>query len=282
MAVDPPLVAGGALRSRLAHGIRRPMATAESHLGVLGYFGTVYRRTWRGSIIGRFLSPLLFLLSMGLGLGSLVDARAGGVAGESYLHFVVPGIVATQAMWIAMNESTYQVFAYIKWNKMYAAMLATPLRVSEVLRGHLLAVVGHLTLGTTIFVAIAALFGGFRSWWALLCVPIGVLTGMAFTVPIFAYTGKQNGDDGFNILFRLVITPLMLFSGTFFPVGQLPVWMRPVAWVTPLWHGVELARGASTGGLAPGWAVLHAAALAAFVVVGWLLAVRIFTHRLTP
>ena len=282
MALDPPLVAGGALRSRSAPGTRRPMTPAESHLGVLGYFGTVYRRTWRGSIIGRFLSPLLFLLSMGLGLGSLVDARAGGVAGQSYLHFVVPGIVATQAMWIAMNESTYQVFAYIKWNKMYAAMLATPLRVSEVLRGHLLAVAGHLTLGTTIFVAIAALFGGFRSWWALLCVPIGVLTGMAFTVPIFAYTGKQNGDDGFNILFRLVITPLMLFSGTFFPVSQLPVWMQPVAWVTPLWHGVELARGASTGGLSPGWAVVHTAALVVFVVVGWLLAVRIFTRRLTP
>ncbi len=282
MALESPIVPAETLRSRLAHGVRRPLAPGERLLGPLEYFATVYRRTWRGSIIGRFLSPLLFLLSMGLGLGSLVDERAGGVDGTSYLHFVVPGIVATQAMWIAMGESTYQVFSYIKWNRMYHSMLATPLRVSEVLRGHLAAVVGHLTLGTTIFVAVAALFRGFSSWEALLTIPIGVLTGLAFAVPIFAYTGKQTGDDGFNILFRLVLTPLMLFSGTFFPISQLPGWMQPVAWVTPLWHGVELSRGAATGGLTLGWGLLHAAVLVGFVVGGWYAAVRIFTRRLTP
>ncbi len=282
MGAESRTVPGQVALPRLAHGLRHPMSTAESLTAVLGFFATVYKRTWRGSLINRFLSPLLFLLSMGLGLGSLVDSHAGGVNGESYLHFVVPGIVATQAMWIAIGESTYQVFSYIKWNRMYDAMLATPLRVSEVVGGHLLAVAGHLTLGTTIFVGVAALFGGFGSWWALLCIPVGVLTGMAFTVPIFAYTGKQSGDDGFNILFRLVVTPLMLFSGTFFPVGQLPVWMQPIAWVTPLWHGVELARGASTGGLPLGWAVLHVAALTAFVLLGWVLAVRVFARRLTP
>ena len=266
---------------RSVHGIREPLSPAERIRAVVGYFLTVYRRTWRGSIIGRFATPLFFLLAMGLGLGSLVDAKAGGVGGLSYLHFVVPAIVATQAMWVAMGESTYQVMGYFKWNKMYAAMLATPLRVGDVLFGHLLTVVFHLATATTIFVGVAALFGGFPGWGALWCIPVGVVTGLAFAVPVFAYTASQETEDGFNVLFRLVVSPLMLFSGTFFPIDQLPVWLQPIAWATPLWHGVELARGAATGVVSspvPAW--VHVAALLSFVGVGGWLALRLFTRRL--
>jgi lipooligosaccharide transport system permease protein len=261
-------------------GPRAPLGTTERSLAVFGYLATVYKRTWRGSIIGRFLSPLFFLLSMGLGLGALVDDRAGGVDGTPYLQFVVPAIVATQAMWVAMGESTYQVLGYIKWNMGYHAMLATPLGIRDILVGHLLSIVGHLTVATTIFMAVAALFGGFSSWWALVSLPIAVLTGMAFTVPIFAFTARQDGDSGFNILFRWVMTPLMLFSGTFFPVDQLPLWMQPVAWLTPLWHGVESSRQVATGQVDWLSLVLHLVVLVAFIAVGWVLAVRSFTKRL--
>lgn len=266
--------------ARGGHGQRPGLSLAERRLAVVGYFAVVYRRVWRGSIIGRFLSPLLFLLSMGLGLGSLVDSASGGVDGHSYLQFVVPAIVATQSMWVSMGESTYQVLAYIKWNRMYEAMLATPLTITDVLLGHLLAVLAHLLLATTIFVAVAALFGGFASWWALLTIPVAVLTGMAFTVPIFAYSARQDGDNGFNILMRLLITPLMLFSGTFFPVEQLPAVLRPIAWVTPLWHGVELSRAASYADLALLPDLGHLAVLLLYVAVGWVLAKRSFTRRL--
>jgi lipooligosaccharide transport system permease protein len=268
--------------ARATHGIRPPLAVGERVLSVSGYFLTVYRRTWRGSIINRFLSPVFFLLSMGVGLGTLVDRRAGGIDGTPYLHFVVPAIVATQAMWVAMGESTYQVLGYIKWNMGYHAMLATPLTVRDVLMGHLLTVAGHMTVASSIFMAVAALFGGFGSWWALLCLPVAVLTGMAFAVPIFAFTARQEGDDGFNILFRWVMTPLMLFSGTFFPITQLPPWMQPVAWVTPLWHGIEASRMAASGAVA--WPVfaLHALALGAFIALGWVLAVGSFRRRLVP
>lgn len=265
---------------RAHHGVRPPLSTSERWGAVFEYLLVVYKRTWRGSIIGRFLSPLFFLLSMGVGLGSLVDDRAGGVDGVPYLQFVVPAIVATQAMWVAMGESTYQVLGYIKWNMGYHAMLATPLGVRDVLIGHLLSVVGHLTVATAIFMGVAALFGGFSSWWALLSLPVAVLTGMAFTVPLFAFTARQEGDNGFNILFRWVMTPLMLFSGTFFPITQLPVWMQPVAWATPLWHGVESSRMVATGDVRWGWLALHLLVLVAFVVVGWLLAVRSFSRRL--
>ena len=265
---------------RAHHGVRQPLSTSERWGSVFEYLLVVYKRTWRGSIIGRFLSPLFFLLSMGVGLGSLVDDRAGGVDGVPYLQFVVPAIVATQAMWVAMGESTYQVLGYIKWNMGYHAMLATPLGMRDILIGHLLSVVGHLTVATAIFMGVAALFGGFSSWWALLSLPVAVLTGMAFTVPLFAFTARQEGDNGFNILFRWVMTPLMLFSGTFFPITQLPVWMQPVAWLTPLWHGVESSRMVATGDVRWGWLALHLLVLVAFVVVGWLLAVRSFSRRL--
>ena len=274
--------AGGDLPSRAAHGTRQPLSSTERVLAVFTYFLTVYKRTWRGSIIGRFLSPLFFLLAMGIGLGSLVDDRVGGVEGLPYLQFVVPAIVATQTMWVAMGESTYQVLGYIKWNMGYHAMLATPMTVRDVLRGHFLAVAAHLTTATAIFMAVASLFGGFGSVAAVFCLPIAILTGMAFATPIFAFTARQEGDDGFNILFRWVVTPLMLFSGTFFPVDQLPGWMQPIAWATPLWHGVEACRAVATGGVV--WApfVGHLLVLAVYVAVGWWLAERSFAKRLVP
>ncbi len=274
--------AGGDPPSRAAHGTRQPLSATERVLAVFTYFLTVYKRTWRGSIIGRFLSPLFFLLAMGIGLGSLVDDRVGGVEGLPYLQFVVPAIVATQTMWVAMGESTYQVLGYIKWNMGYHAMLATPMTVRDVLRGHFLAVAAHLTTATAIFMGVASLFGGFGSVAAVFCLPIAILTGMAFATPIFAFTARQEGDDGFNILFRWIVTPLMLFSGTFFPIDQLPGWMQPIAWATPLWHGVEACRAVATGAVV--WApfVGHLLVLAVYAAVGWWLAELSFAKRLVP
>lgn len=267
-------------RARGERGPRMPLTPWERTVAVLGYYVTQYRRTWRGTIIGRFLSPLFFLLSMGLGLGALVDERAGGVDGMPYLEYVVPAIVATQAMWVAMGESTWPVLGHIKWDRGFHAMLATPLGIRDVLAGSFLALTLHLALATAIFMVIAALFGGFASWLAVLSLPIAVLTGLAFAVPIHAFTAKQEGDSGFNILFRWVMTPLMLFSGTFFPIGQLPGWMQPVAWVTPLWHGVDASRQASAGAIEVGSFAGHLLVLLVFVVVGWVLAVRSFERRL--
>jgi lipooligosaccharide transport system permease protein len=247
---------------------------------VLGSWLTAYKRTWRSSVFGRFLSPLLFLLSMGLGLGSLVDRSAGGVEGVPYLQFVVPGILAAQAMWVATSESTYQVLGAIRWNMKYHAMLATPIGVNDILIGHLTFVAMQLTGATAIFMAVAALFGAFASWWVLLALPMTVLTGMAFVVPIFAFSASQESDGGFNILFRLLITPLFLFSGIFFPVDQLPALLRPVAWLTPLWHGVQVDRALALG--SPDFLSIlgHTAYLLVVVGAGAWLARRAFTKRL--
>jgi lipooligosaccharide transport system permease protein len=247
---------------------------------VFGSWLTAYKRTWRGSIFGRFLSPLLFLMSMGLGLGRLVDRSAGGVSGVPYLHYVVPGILAAQAMWVAVGESTYPVMGAIRWNMKYHAMLATPIGIGDILLGHLAYVAMQLAGATAIFVGVAALFGSFSSWWVLLCLPITVLTGMAFAVPIFAFSATQEADDGFNILFRFVITPLFLFSGTFFPIDQLPAFLRPVAWVTPLWHGVEANRSLALGSPDVASVFGHTAYLLCVTALSAWLAHRAFTKRL--
>ena len=257
-----------------------PAPTSPNWRPVFGSWLTAYKRTWRGSIFGRFLSPLMFLLSLGVGLGSLVDKSTGGVDGVPYLKFVVPGILAAQAMWVAMGESTYPVMGAIRWNAKYHAMLATPVGIDDVLLGHLIYVAMQVTGATAIFIAVAALFGSFSSWWVLLCLPITVLTGMAFAVPVFAFSAKQETDGGFNILFRFIMTPLFLFSGIFFPVSQLPAFMRPIAWVMPLWHGVEANRSLALG--SPELAVVagHAAYLLAVITFGGWLARRAFTKRL--
>jgi lipooligosaccharide transport system permease protein len=247
---------------------------------VFGSWLTAYKRTWRGSVFGRFLSPLLFLLSIGLGLGSLVDKSAGGVGGVPYLQFVVPGILAAQAMWVAMGESTYQVLGAIRWNMKYHAMLATPIGINDILLGHLAYVAMQITGATVIFLAVAAMFGSFSSWWVLLALPVTVLTGLAFAVPIFAFTATQEGDGGFNILYRFVVTPLFLFSGTFFPTDQLPTFLQPVAWVTPLWHGVEANRSLALGSPDVAGILGHTAYLLIVIHIGALLARHTFTKRL--
>jgi lipooligosaccharide transport system permease protein len=249
-------------------------------LSVLESWLTAYKRTWRGSIFGRFLSPLLFLLSMGLGLGSLVNRSAGGVGGVPYLQFVVPGILAAQAMWVAMGESSYQVLGAIRWNMKYHAMLATPVGVDDILVGHLTYVALQLTNATLIFMAVGALFGSFTSWWVLLALPITVLTGMAFAVPIFAFSASQESDGGFNILFRFIMTPLFLFSGIFFPVDQLPALLRPIAWVMPLWHGVQTDRSLALGSPDLAGIAGHTAYLLFVIAVGGWLARRAFNKRL--
>ena len=247
---------------------------------VFGCWVTVYKRTWLGSVFNRFLSPLLFLLSMGLGLGGLVDKSAGGVGGVPYLQYVVPGILAAQAMWVAMGMATYQVLGAIRWDMKYHAMLATPIGIDDILLGHLTFVAMQVTGATAVFLGVAALFGSFASWWVLLSLPITVLTGMAFAVPVFAFSAKQEGDSGFNILFRFVMTPLFLFSGVFFPVDQLPVFLRPIAWITPLWHGVDANRSLALGSPDVAGVLGHTAYLLFVIVIGVLLARHTFTKRL--
>lgn len=240
-----------------------------------------YKRTWRGSVVSTVLFPVLFLASMGLGLGSLVDASdSGGVDGLSYLVFLAPGLLAATAMQTAVGESTYPVMGAIKWIKTYHAMLATPIGVLDVLVGHLLFIATRVVLGSAVFLAVMAAFGALDSPLALLAVPAALLTGMAFCTPVVAFAAANDNDAGFAALFRFVVTPLFLFGGVFFPIEQLPPVLEQLAYATPLWHGVALSRGLALGTATAGGVLLHVVYLSAWIAIGGWLAARAFQRRL--
>jgi lipooligosaccharide transport system permease protein len=255
--------------------------SAPLTLRSFGYWLFQYRRTWRGSVVSTVLFPVLFLASMGLGLGSLVDSSASrGVDGLPYLVFLAPGLLAATAMQTGVGESTYTVIGSIKWVRTYHAMLATPIGVLEVLVGHLLYIALRVFLGAAIFLAVMALFGAVRSPLALLALPAAVLTGMAFSTPVVAFAATTDSDSGFAAIQRFVITPLFLFGGVFFPVSQLPLVLEQVAYVTPLWHGVALSRGLALGTMTGTGLLLHVAYLSAWIAGGTWLAARAFRRRL--
>jgi lipooligosaccharide transport system permease protein len=252
----------------------------------LRFWLTNYRRTWRGSIFSSVLNPVLFLGSIGLGLGTLVNrhlVNAHGVAqlgGVSYLTFLAPGLLAAAAMETAVGESTYPVYGSVKWDKTYQAAVASPLRPADIFHGHVLFLTLRLAMNCAIFLAVAGAFGAIRSAWMIAALPVAVLTGLAFATPIEAWAVTRTRDTSFTMIFRFFMIPLFLFSGTFFPITQLPVWLRPVAYLTPLWHGVSLCRALNLGTVDPGQAVVDLAYLAALATAGLLAGHRSYRRRL--
>ncbi len=242
---------------------------------------TNYRRTWQGSIYSGVLNPVLYLGAMGLGLGTLVDARGtASLGGVSYLAFLAPGLLAAAAMQMAMGESTYPVFGSVKWLKTYQAAIATPLRPADLFYGHLLFTTLRLIMNSTVFMIVMAAFGAIHSLWAVAALPAAVLTGVAFAAPIEAFAIVCAKDTSFAMLFRFGIIPLFLFSGTFFPVTQLPAVVLLLAYLTPLWHGVALCRSLSLGTAQPAASAGHVAYLIAVTVIGVYAGKRTYRRRL--
>jgi lipooligosaccharide transport system permease protein len=239
------------------------------------------KHAWRPSLISTVLSPVFYLAALGVGLGALVDrGDPSGLGGVSYLTFVAPALLAATAMQIAAGEAGQPVRGAFQFTKAYQAMLATPLDVKDVLHGHLLWILFRVATSCAIYAAVIAAFGIFESPWALLALPVAVLTGMAFAAPIVAFAITQDRDLAFAALSRFVIVPMFLFSGTFFPVEELPGGLEPIAYVTPLWHGVDLARELSLGTAGAGAALLQAGYLGLWVVAGLAIARVTFRRRL--
>lgn len=239
-----------------------------------------YRRVWFSNAFSSVLAPVLYLAGMGFGLGLLVDDAAGGVGGVPYVWFVAPGVLAATAIQVAAGENTFFVVGAIKWDRTYHGMLSTPLAVRDLVTGHMAYTLVRVTLACVLYLAVAAALGTVRSWWGLLALPVAVLGGMAFAAPCYAYAARLENDRGLTLLLRFVVMPMTLFAGTFFPVEQLPGWLQPVAWVTPLWHAVEACRAFTLGTpeLLP--VLGHAAYLALWFVVGHAVAVRVLRRRM--
>lgn len=255
---------------------------APAFARVVGREFHIFRRQWHGSIFSSLVSPLLFLGAIGIGLGGLVEAESGRVDGLEYLDFVTPGMLAAAAMQTGAGFALWPVLGGIKWMRTYHAIVTTPISPANVYTGVVMWSGIRTALYATGFLVVATLLGGVPSLWGFAAVPAAALCGAAFAAPLAAFTATQDTDAAFPIIMRIVVMPLFLFSGTFFPVETLPDALEGLAVVSPLWHGVELCRGATTGSIEFTAAVGHTAALFACAAAGFAWGRATFTRRLTP
>jgi lipooligosaccharide transport system permease protein len=243
----------------------------------------LYVRTWRGSIFGNFAQPVLFLLAMGIGLGSYVDkANSAAMGGVPYLQFLAPALLVSSVMQGSVFEATFPVLAGFTWVRRYHAMFATPLTPFAIAFGQLAWIATRATLVGAIFLVVIVLFGAAATPGIIFAVPVGTLTALAFAGPIAAYMASQRDTSSFNSIWRFGITPLFLFSGTFFPISQLPDVIQPIAWLLPLWHGVDLARAVTLGTVMdnPLLQLAHLVILATTAVGGVVAMFVMFRRRL--
>jgi lipooligosaccharide transport system permease protein len=238
-----------------------------------------YKRVWRASIVSSILSPVLYLTALGIGLGKLVNHGAHPL-GVSYVSYVAPGMLVAAGMNVAAFESTWPVMAAIRWTRVYHAMLSAPLRVRDVMVGHQLYCASRVAASTGLYLVALAAFGTLHSGYAVFAWPVAVLVGVAFSAPLAAYAAAVPKDSYLAAAFRFGVVPLFLFSGTFFPVTRLPEGLRQLAYATPLWHGVDLARHLTLGTATWGLSLVHVAYLVVFAGVGLWLAERSYTKRL--
>lgn len=247
------------------------------------YWLTVLRRTWRGSVVSSFLMPFLYLTAMGVGLGSFVDTNSGeeALGGVSYLAFIAPGLLATTAMMTAVGESTYPVMAGFKWQRVYFSMAATPLGPADIVLAHLGFIAFRVFSSCAVFMVIMAGYGALSDWpGAVAALFVVLLTGLAHAAPIMGTSARLKNESGFSLIFRLGLMPMFLFSGAFFPISQLGgfAWL---AYLTPIYHGVTLARMLTLGQVEALPALGHLAYICAWVAAGWVFAVTGFRRRLS-
>lgn len=240
------------------------------------------RRNWRATLVSNLLQPLLFLVAIGIGFGALV-ASTSMPAGTPYLIYLTPGLLALLCVQQAANEATYPLLSGFVWQKSFHRITATPISPGELLAGQLVWIALRLTATGLLFLGVAALLGGVGSPRVLLALPPAVLSGMAVAGPLAAFSASLRGaGNEFDVVFRVVLTLMTLFSGTFFPIDTMPEWLRPLAWAAPLWHGGELCRAATFGGVSPAAAAVHIGYLALCLGLGAWAARRRFRERLRP
>lgn len=262
----------------------RVLPSWRAALMVMEHFWIWYRRGWRATVVSSVVQPLLFLLAFGVGFGSLVDS--GGRAevatgGVPYLVYLAPGLLAMSAVQTAAFESTYPVLSGFKWQQVYWGMAASPISPGQVAAGQLCWIVARMFTSGAVYVLVIALLGGVVGFGIVASLVAATLCGAAFASLTMAFAATLETDGAaFPTFFRFVLIPMTLFAGTFYPISQLPAWVRPLAWVTPLWHGTELARAAALGTLRVLPMLGHLGYLLVLLAAGcWLIRWR-FTVRL--
>jgi lipooligosaccharide transport system permease protein len=247
------------------------------------WHATVFRRFWVSNLLASFVQPLLYLLGLGVGVGALVDrtARSSDVlGGVSYVAFIAPGLMVTTAMAVASTESLWPILGGFIWSRAYFGISATPLGARDIVGGHAIWMAVRCAVTSAAVAAVLVLFPDSRSWGLLPGIAVASLTGVAFAMPLMAYSAPRKLDSSFAAMQRFAIIPLFLFGGAFYPISQLPGWTQAVIKILPLWHGVELARGLTVGGASASATAGHLAVICAWIVGGTLASYRFVRQRL--
>lgn len=258
------------------------------------YFGSRYVLQTRLYNMSKFFwvilfhavaNPFLYLVAIGVGVGSLVDSNMGstGVDGVKYLVFLAPALLANAAVQGSMDETVFPTLGGFMWEKTFFGIRSTPLSGRQIAIGVFMAAMIRNILTILIYYSILFAFGvmdGPRAW---MVIPTAFFAGAAFSAVMLAVAGNaKNEDNFFTFIGRFVIQPMFFLSGTFFPLESMPIYLRWVGWISPLWHSTDLGRYLSYGHSTPGWLIAtHIAVLATMIVVGLSLAIRIFEKRLT-
>jgi len=208
---------------------------------------TVYRKNWKVSFLPPLLEPLFYLLAFGVGLSALVGNVPYEGRQVSYLQFIAPALISVSIMYNAFFETTYSSYVRMYYQKTFDAMMSTPLSLEEIITGEIFWGATKSVIASTIMLAVISAFGLISFPEGLLIVPLAFLGGLAFGSVGMLFTGMVANIDQFNLPIFLLVTPMFLFSGTFFPLDTLPEWARQLALALPLTHLVEIVRSLSFG-----------------------------------
>jgi lipooligosaccharide transport system permease protein len=272
----------------MAVAVRRPPSPAP-YPAVIGSFlrarrlvqrnMLVYRHGWI-VIVSGFFEPLFYLIGIGYGLGTIVgDVTLPNGQVVPYAAFVAPALLAQSTMNGAISETIFNVFFKLNFEKTYDAVLATPLGVGDIALGELMWAMMRATVYAIAFIGVMWALGLLISPWAILALPATLFCSLAFCAAGLATTTYLRTVQDFDLPFGLVIMPMFLFSGTFFPISVYPEWLQVIVWLTPLFHAVELLRGLTTGIVE--WVILvHVAYLAVFGGVAMVIARRRLAAKL--
>jgi lipooligosaccharide transport system permease protein len=237
---------------------------------------TIFKKYWKSIMFPNFVEPLLYLGALGLGLGAFI--QQGGINGQEYVAFIAPGLLASNAMFAASFESTFDTFVKLRFDRVYDAIITTPVNAEDVVAGEYLWAGTRSALYGTAFLLVLVALGLVGSLWAVLIPPALLVIGIMFSVMGTLFTSLIYQIDYFSYYFTLVITPLFLVSGIFFPVDDFPAPVPQVAWFTPLYHAVNVCRALAIG---PSPAVLvDVAWIVVFTGVLALVPIQIMRRRL--
>jgi len=235
----------------------------------------VWTKFYKASILGNLGEPLLYLLAMGWGLGRMV----GTVDGIPYIEFLAPGLICSTAMYAATFECTFGSFTRMTRQNTYDAILATPVSLEDIVAGEILWGATKGLLSGTAMLLVMAIFGLVTSFWSVLSLALVFLIGLMFASLSMVVTAKAPSYDFFSYYFTLAIAPMFLFSGIFFPVGNLPSWAQTFAWFLPLTHGVSASRALFAGAVS--WEIAADLLwLVVFTAAIFMIAIRMIRKRL--